>query len=85
MTLDEITTALKSTCAAPTAAPAAGVVFAEGSADDGSGRDWDSRELARPQREPLRSTKIGGNAPCPCGSGKKFKTCCGSGTAPLAH
>lgn len=56
MTLDEITTAPKSTCAA---APAAGVVFAEGipviwRADDGCGRDWDSLELARPRREPLR-------------------------------
>ena len=24
------------------------------------------------------STKVGRNAPCPCGSGKKFKKCCGS-------
>lgn len=23
------------------------------------------------------STKVGRNAPCPCGSGKKFKKCCG--------
>ena len=27
-----------------------------------------------------RSAKIGPNAPCPCGSGKKFKKCCGSVT-----
>lgn len=27
---------------------------------------------------PLRSAKIGRNDPCPCGSGKKFKKCCGS-------
>ena len=26
---------------------------------------------------PLRSTKVGRNAPCPCGSGKKYKRCCG--------
>lgn len=26
--------------------------------------------------QPVRSTKIGRNAPCPCGSGKKFKKCC---------
>ena len=26
---------------------------------------------------PLRSTKVGRNDPCPCGSGKKFKRCCG--------
>ena len=24
-----------------------------------------------------RSTKVGRNAPCPCGSGKKYKRCCG--------
>jgi yecA family protein len=29
-------------------------------------------------RQPVRSTKVGRNAPCPCGSGKKFKRCCGS-------
>jgi uncharacterized protein len=23
-------------------------------------------------------TKVGRNEPCPCGSGKKFKKCCGS-------
>ncbi len=27
--------------------------------------------------EPLRLTKIGRNEPCPCGSGKKYKKCCG--------
>ena len=26
---------------------------------------------------PKKSTKVGRNAPCPCGSGKKFKQCCG--------
>jgi tetratricopeptide (TPR) repeat protein len=31
---------------------------------------------------PTRSVKVGRNAPCPCGSGKKFKKCCGS---PLAR
>ena len=25
-----------------------------------------------------RRVKVGRNAPCPCGSGKKFKKCCGS-------
>ncbi len=25
-----------------------------------------------------KTTKIGRNDPCPCGSGKKFKKCCGS-------
>ena len=27
---------------------------------------------------PQRQRKVGRNAPCPCGSGKKFKKCCGS-------
>ena len=28
---------------------------------------------------PVTRTKIGRNEPCPCGSGKKFKKCCGRG------
>ena len=27
--------------------------------------------------KPVQSEKVGRNAPCPCGSGKKFKKCCG--------
>jgi len=27
---------------------------------------------------PAKSEKIGSNAPCPCGSGKKYKKCCGA-------
>jgi uncharacterized protein YecA (UPF0149 family) len=27
--------------------------------------------------EPVRNPKIGRNEPCPCGSGKKYKKCCG--------
>jgi len=30
-----------------------------------------------PPAGPARSTKIGRNQPCPCGSGKKYKKCCG--------
>ena len=30
------------------------------------------------KREPVRTDKkIGRNEPCPCGSGKKYKQCCG--------
>lgn len=29
-----------------------------------------------PRKEPVRSTRVGRNDPCPCGSGKKFKKCC---------
>ena len=32
--------------------------------------------------QPNRSTKIGRNAPCPCGGGKKFKKCCASRQTP---
>ena len=28
-----------------------------------------------------RTPKVGRNDPCPCGSGKKYKRCCGSATA----
>ncbi len=28
--------------------------------------------------QPVRSQKTGRNAPCPCGSGKKYKKCCGA-------
>jgi len=31
------------------------------------------------KKEPVRVKKIGRNDPCPCGSGKKYKKCCGSG------
>jgi preprotein translocase subunit SecA len=30
-----------------------------------------------PKTEQRRSDKVGRNAPCPCGSGKKYKKCCG--------
>ncbi len=30
------------------------------------------------KNEPARSTKVGRNEPCPCGSGKKYKKCCGA-------
>jgi len=29
------------------------------------------------RQEPVRVTKVGRNTPCPCGSGKKHKKCCG--------
>ncbi len=35
------------------------------------------QQAAKPA--PVRSVKVGRNAPCPCGSGKKYKMCCGSG------
>jgi uncharacterized protein len=32
----------------------------------------------RSPRIPLRTNKVGRNEPCPCGSGKKWKKCCGA-------
>lgn len=29
------------------------------------------------KKQPVRKQKIGRNDPCPCGSGKKYKKCCG--------
>ena len=29
------------------------------------------------KKTPKKSTKVGRNDPCPCGSGKKYKQCCG--------
>jgi SWIM/SEC-C metal-binding protein len=34
--------------------------------------------------KPASSEKVGRNDPCPCGSGKKFKRCCGASGALLA-
>lgn len=35
--------------------------------------------VAKDAPQPAQHGKIGRNAPCPCGSGKKYKKCCGSG------
>jgi len=34
--------------------------------------------LRNPSAPTKASPKVGRNEPCPCGSGKKFKKCCGS-------
>ena len=31
---------------------------------------------------PARSLKVGRNEPCPCGSGRKYKKCCGASNGP---
>jgi len=44
-------------------------------------READEPEPAEPPYEPERAKpKIGRNEPCPCGSGKKYKRCCGGAT-----
>jgi len=37
-------------------------------------------DVVRPSLRPRRASKVGRNAPCPCGSGRKYKKCCGSGS-----
>lgn len=36
-------------------------------------------------RVPSRAQKVGRNQPCPCGSGKKWKKCCGAGPPQTMH
>lgn len=36
-----------------------------------------AREMRGERQQPVRSHKIGRNDPCPCGSGRKYKKCCG--------
>ncbi len=38
----------------------------------------DELEEDEPEAEPAPSVKVGRNDPCPCGSGKKHKKCCGA-------
>jgi uncharacterized protein YecA (UPF0149 family) len=35
----------------------------------------DGKDAAK--QAPKQTSKIGRNEPCPCGSGKKYKQCCG--------
>ena len=37
------------------------------------------QQLTRAQLEKEKANKVGRNDPCPCGSGKKYKNCCGRG------
>ena len=36
-----------------------------------------TNESKETKRVTKKSTKVGRNDPCPCGSGKKYKNCCG--------
>ncbi|PPD29738.1 MAG: hypothetical protein CTY20_05345 [Hyphomicrobium sp.] len=42
---------------------------------------WRPSAVPGATSEPVRSAKVGRNDPCPCGSGKKYKKCCGGGGA----
>lgn len=46
--------------------------------EDDEDEDEDENEPFRGPSYPVKNAnKIGRNAPCPCGSGKKYKYCCG--------
>jgi uncharacterized protein YecA (UPF0149 family) len=38
---------------------------------------YQMRQMVEQTQQPIRVEKIGRNDPCPCGSGKKYKKCCG--------
>lgn len=40
-------------------------------------RQWLFTEGIMVKSQPISVTKVGRNDPCPCGSGKKYKKCCG--------
>ena len=42
-----------------------------------SSNDAQSNQVVVPMINPMKSTKVGRNEPCPCESGKKYKKCCG--------
>jgi uncharacterized protein len=46
---------------------------------------WRQPDQGFPRREPMRSAKVGRNEPCPCGSGRKFKKCCGATSPQTLH
>ena len=48
---------------------------AQSSGDPGAEQAGEAVAVAAPVRR--HQPKIGRNAPCPCGSGKKYKHCCG--------
>ena len=44
------------------------------------------RPVEEPRREPIvKNNKVGRNDPCPCGSGKKYKKCCGANQGEAAE
>jgi preprotein translocase subunit SecA len=48
------------------------------SPDSNGGHDPSLDEALATKRQPVReAAKVGRNDPCPCGSGKKYKNCCG--------
>jgi SWIM/SEC-C metal-binding protein len=46
--------------------------------------DISDLEMALNPPIPMQSEKVGRNDACPCGSGKKYKKCCGASVLPHA-
>jgi uncharacterized protein len=46
---------------------------------------WRNPPAAPARTPPFRQRKTGRNEPCPCGSGKKYKKCCGMSGPPTFH
>jgi uncharacterized protein len=46
---------------------------------------WRNPAAIPARKLPFRSAKTGRNEPCPCGSGKKYKKCCGVNREPTFH
>jgi preprotein translocase subunit SecA len=46
---------------------------------NGAGGQGGLAEMAGPKQQPAVSSKVGRNDLCPCGSGLKYKKCCGKG------
>ncbi len=54
-------------------------VAGSGPEDPSSSARTGERQGKKVKQKPVRVEKIGRNAPCPCGSKKKYKKCCGAG------
>lgn len=61
-----------------TTRPASGTRPAAGQSSGASAIRPPQQKLTRAQLEAERAKKVGRNDPCPCGSGKKYKKCCGA-------
>jgi hypothetical protein len=46
--------------------------------DEESVTEWAAASNGSPEASPAAPSKAGRNDPCPCGSGKKYKKCCGA-------
>ena len=42
-----------------------------------NGKKMTNEDKSTVKKSPKKTKKVGRNEPCPCGSGKKYKNCCG--------